>query len=89
MLALAERFNIPADITAESLNNFKPSDHFVSQSTGLNKSMLLDDGGTSNPKGFASAIQIAKDLKYPKKILVTSELLTWGTRLTRFTKNWA
>ncbi|MEK7111149.1 MAG: Mur ligase family protein [Patescibacteria group bacterium] len=78
VLALAERFNIPADITAESLNNFKPSDHFVSQSTGLNKSMLLDDGGTSNPKGFASAIQIAKDLKYPKKILVTSGIVDLG-----------
>ncbi len=78
VLAVAEHLGITEDMAAEALNSFKPTDHFISRSSGLNKSTLLDDGGTTNPKGFESAIQIADNMQYNKKILVTSGIIDLG-----------
>lgn len=78
VLSVCEYLNIPADIAAKALNNFRPTSHFITLTTGPNGSALLDDGGTSNPKGFASAIQTAGNLRYSKKILATSGIVDLG-----------
>lgn len=78
VLSVCEYLNIPADNAAKALSNFRPTNHFITLTTGLNGTALLDDGGTSNPKGFASAVQTADNLKYSKKILVTSGIVDLG-----------
>lgn len=78
VLAVAEYLGISAEMTAEALESFKPTEHFISRSVGLNQSALLDDGGTANPKGFESAMQVAKTMQYSKKVLVTSGIVDLG-----------
>lgn len=78
VLAVAEYLGISAETTAEALRNFIPIDHFITRSAGLNQSTLVDDGGTANPKGFESAIQIVETMKFPKKVLVTSGIIDLG-----------
>ena len=83
VLAVAEYMEIPAGMIAEALHSFEPTDYFISQSTGLNQSTLLDDGGTTNPQGFKSAIRVAETMQYAKKILVTSGIVDLGVESAR------
>lgn len=78
VLSIAEYLNVPVDRTAEALSSFRPTKHFINLTIGINGSTLLNDDGTSNPKGFKSAIQMAGSMKYIKKILITSGIVDLG-----------
>lgn len=78
VLAMAEYLGVSAEMTAEALESFTPSDHFITRSAGLNQSTLVNDSGTANPRGFESAMQVVKTIRYPKKVLVTSGIIDLG-----------
>lgn len=78
VLCVAEHLGIPAKMASGAIKSFEPTDHFIGRSVGMNQSTLLDDGGTSNPKGFESAIRIAESMRYLKKVLVTSGIVDLG-----------
>lgn len=78
VVAVAKHLGISAEMTAVTLRNFIPTDHFITRSAGLNQSTLVDDGGTGNPKGFESVIQVVETMEFPKKALVTSGIIDLG-----------
>jgi len=56
---------------------FEPDERFIRSYPGENI-WILDDGGTSNPKGFEQIIKIAAAFKNQPKVLLTSGIVDLG-----------
>ncbi len=78
VIAVSEYLGISAETVVKSMQSFYPKDHFIKLKSGVNQSTLLDDGGTSNPKGFESAIKLVGVFPHQKKVLVTSGIVDLG-----------
>jgi UDP-N-acetylmuramoyl-tripeptide--D-alanyl-D-alanine ligase len=61
-----------------ALESFSPEEKFVYSYTLTNGARVVDDGDTSNPKGFEAMINLAKKIKADKKILVASGIVDLG-----------
>ena len=58
--------------------SFQPDSHFIQIKFLTDGNLLIDDGGTSNPAGFKSAIQLAEGMPALKKILLTPGIIDLG-----------
>lgn len=58
--------------------SFVPNDSFILGSMLRTGAYLIDDGGTSNPMGFAAALELIGELPYARKILVTAGMIDLG-----------
>lgn len=67
----------PRDIS-RSMISFRPSSHFLRLAKGLNDSTIIDDTGTSNPKGFMKAMELVAELKFKKNVLITPGIIDLG-----------
>lgn len=61
-----------------ALESFSPGEKFIYLYTLLNGARVIDDGDTSNPKGFEAMINLAKKMKADKKILITPGIVDLG-----------
>ena len=61
-----------------AMTSFKPNSSFIEGAILKNDAYVIDDGGTSNPMGFASSIELLAELPQPKKILVTAGMIDLG-----------
>jgi UDP-N-acetylmuramoyl-tripeptide--D-alanyl-D-alanine ligase len=58
--------------------SFDPNDSFIQSRQLTSGALFIDDGGTSNPMGFAAALELLRELPQPKKILVTAGMIDLG-----------
>jgi len=63
--------------------NFQPGSHFIGIKLLTDGNVIVDDGGTSNPAGFASAIQLLERLSAQKKILITPGIIDLGQQTSQ------
>ncbi|MBP9819444.1 UDP-N-acetylmuramoyl-tripeptide--D-alanyl-D-alanine ligase [Candidatus Woesebacteria bacterium] len=77
---VAEELKMSQLAVIKRLSTFEPSSAFITTRQTENGSFIIDDGGTSNPKGFAAALDLVSQLEYPKKILVTSGIVDLGEK---------
>lgn len=61
-----------------ALESFSPDEKFIYLYTLLNGARVVDDGDTSNPKGFEAIINLAKKMKAVNKILITPGIVDLG-----------
>ncbi len=61
-----------------ALESFVPDEKFVFTYSLNNGVRVIDDGDTSNPKGFAAIIVLAKSMSAAKKILITPGIVDLG-----------
>ena len=80
---IAQDWGVSKDKFKKALVTFEPTTGFTKMITGsgrLKGVQILDDGGTSNPAGFAAAITLAAEIPASQKILVTSGIVDLGER---------
>ena len=63
-----------------ALSTYKPASTFTSCTTHQSGARIIDDGGTSNPQGFMSALNTLEALKAKRKIVVTPGIVDLGSK---------
>jgi len=79
VLTVGQHLGLSKEQLVTGLTSFVPSSSFVCSQVLSSGALLIDDGGTSNPKGFMAAIELARALSQQKKILVCSGIVDLGT----------
>ncbi len=64
----------------KGLESFQPSSSFILSRRLAQNSLLIDDGGTSNPMGFAAAITLADQMSQSHRILISSGIVDLGEK---------
>lgn len=80
VIATAQKFGLSREQIISGLETFVPNEKFIymySLNSGLR---VLDDGDTSNPKGFQAIIDLAKQIKAEKRVLITPGIVDLGGR---------
>lgn len=78
VIAVGGYFKLTKDQIIKSLESFIPPASFVQTKVGESGVMLIDDSGTSNPKGFESAVELVEKLNRKKKILLFGGIVDLG-----------
>ncbi len=78
VIAVAQELGMSDEEIVTGLESFVPSASFVRSFETSTKAIIIDDGGTSNPRGFEAAINLAEAIKKKKKILFTSGIVDLG-----------
>lgn len=76
-LLVAKFLELNDEEIEKGITAFEPDERFVRSYPGKNI-WILDDGGTSNPKGFEQIIKIAAAFKNQPKALLTSGIVDLG-----------
>jgi UDP-N-acetylmuramoyl-tripeptide--D-alanyl-D-alanine ligase len=79
VIAAACAMGLDAAEIFQGLQSFVPSSAYVLTRQLQTGAIFIDDGGTSNPKGFASAIDLAKELTRSQNILFCSGIVDLGS----------
>ncbi|MCB9813014.1 MAG: hypothetical protein H6772_01275 [Pseudomonadales bacterium] len=77
-ILIAKKFNMTDSEIVDALSSFVPDDKFIFSFVSKNEFLIIDDGGTTNPKGFSAVIDLANELNLPKKVLITSGIVDLG-----------
>lgn len=81
VIAAARELGITDENISTALQTFVPNEKFIfSYQLSSNKVRVIDDGDTSNPKGFTAVIELADKISAQKKVLVTSGIVDLGSR---------
>jgi len=62
----------------QRVSTFQPGSNFVQIKHMTDGNLMIDDGGTSNPAGFESAVMLADRMPARQKILVTPGIIDLG-----------
>lgn len=87
-IAVANFFEVNEKQLQSGIVDFEADERFIRSYVGKNV-WILDDGGTSNPKGFAEIIKIATDFKEKNKILIVSGIVDLGDESDKIHSNLA
>ncbi len=79
-IAVAQEMGMTDDEIIRGIESFEPNASFVRSSLLASGALLIDDGGTSNPKGFLAAIELAKEIHRSPRILITSGIVDLGEK---------
>lgn len=77
-IQIAQYLDLSEKQIAQGLQTFSPSDNFIQSKINSKGALIIDDGNTSNPKGFEAALDLIKELDKPHKILITSGIVDLG-----------
>jgi len=78
VISVAEYLGMkPQDIIL-ALQRFNPPDSFMQIIRGKQGAQIIDDGRTSNPKGFIAALSLLKAIKKDHTILITNGIVDLG-----------
>ncbi|HCR81056.1 MAG: UDP-N-acetylmuramoyl-tripeptide-D-alanyl-D-alanine ligase [Candidatus Pacebacteria bacterium GW2011_GWB1_47_8] len=83
-IALAQYFAVPEQKIRGALKSFLPTDNYIQVYQHFTQQFLIiNDGKTSNPKGFLAALQVLKYFKDKGKnaILATSGIIDLGEQV--------
>ncbi len=86
---LATTLGIEPDQIAQVLRDFKPSTNFIRRYQLESGVVIIDDGGTSNPTGFETALGLISSLPATRKILLTAGIVDLGQRSAEIHQNLA
>lgn len=79
---VASNWGLTTTEIIKALEDFRPFQVFVRSLRSTNGALVIDDGGTSNPKGFRAALDIVKELaaknNYSDIILATAGIVDLG-----------
>ncbi len=78
--SVAQALGMTESAVFKRLESFEPSSNFVRNRTTKTGVHVIDDGGTSNPRGFAAALALLAELEYPQKVLVTPGIVDLGAQ---------
>lgn len=78
VIATSLQFNMKKSEIIQALESFNPHDNFIVTFILPNRAFVVDDGDTSNPKGFEAMINLAKSFKATRKVLVTPGIVDLG-----------
>lgn len=79
VIVTALKLKVSKEDIISSIESFTPDEKFVYIFGLQNGARVVDDGDTSNPKGFTAMIKLAKMMKAKKKVLVTPGIVDLGT----------
>lgn len=77
---VAAALDITERMFAQQVSTFQVTDTFVTAVESKGGVHIIDDGGTSNPRGFAAALALLAELEYPQKILITPGIVDLGAQ---------
>jgi UDP-N-acetylmuramoyl-tripeptide--D-alanyl-D-alanine ligase len=77
-ITVAKYLGIKDNDISEALNTFVPNELFVQIRHHQSGASIIDDSGTSNPKGFEASLAIVKHLKKTTNILIFSGIVDLG-----------
>lgn len=77
-IAVAIELGLSDEMIVNGLSSFQPNDSFIHSKVLANGAVYIDDGATSNPKGFSAAIELMKELPESQKILLTAGIVDLG-----------
>lgn len=78
VIVTALHFKIEQSEIVSAIESFIPDDKFVFVYTLNNRVRVVDDGDTSNPKGFEAIILLARKMNAQKKVLITPGIVDLG-----------
>ncbi len=78
--AIAAELGMSEKSILSQLKSFVPTDTFMQRYVTRNAVTILDDGGTSNPRGFAAALEVLEQLEFAQKILITPGIVDLGNQ---------
>ena len=71
VIVVALQLKMKQEEIIAALESFTPNEKFVMTFTLSNGVKVIDDGDTSNPKGFLAMVRLAKSVTVQKKVLIT------------------
>jgi len=77
-MLISQDFGMTESEIVQAAASFIPNDSFIQSHDLRTEAYLIDDGGTSNPKGFAAALELLGELSFRRKILVTAGMIDLG-----------
>jgi UDP-N-acetylmuramoyl-tripeptide--D-alanyl-D-alanine ligase len=77
-IAVSEHLQLSDQQIINAARSFRPNSSFIQGKVLQTGAYLVDDGGTSNPKGFSAALDIIEELPYKQKILITAGMIDLG-----------
>lgn len=78
VIVTALHFEMKKEQIIEALESFNPHEKFILSYKLVSGAKVIDDGDTSNPKGFSAIITLGKSYKANRKILVTPGIVDLG-----------
>lgn len=82
VLAVAQFLGMTAEDITAGLANVKPTSSFIRRYIHSTGAQIIDDGGTSNPKGFSVALELLQHnwQGAQRRILITSGIVDLGDK---------
>lgn len=77
-IALASDLGLTVKEIEEGIKKIKPVNGKLSLHKGFNKSTILNDSLNSNVEGFIAALQLAKDLPFKQKTIISQGIIELG-----------
>jgi UDP-N-acetylmuramyl pentapeptide synthase len=77
-IAVAQYLELTDQQIETAARTFQPSSSFIQGKILQTGAYIIDDGGTSNPKGFEAALTLLEELPYKEKILLTAGMIDLG-----------
>ncbi len=81
-IVLGEYLDIKPDKITQALKEFEPPEFMLQMKTAKQGVVVLDDGYSSNPRGFLAALELLSELKgeYQQAVLLTAGIVDLGQK---------
>lgn len=76
---IGQSLGVSNEQVADALRNFVPTEQFTRSYRSKQGAIVIDDGGSTNPAGFAASMQLADAVEAKTKILVTAGIVDLGS----------
>ncbi len=77
---VATHFKLSLSQIKKQLKSFTPTPEFIHSHQTSTQSTLIIDGKTSNPNGFAAALDLLSTLSAPTKLIITPGIIDLGSQ---------
>jgi len=82
-IAVAREHGVPTSRIVARLQSFQPNRYFTRVWQSQIGVMVIDDGGSCNPAGFAKILELAKQVDGSPKVVITSGIVDLGVESSR------
>jgi UDP-N-acetylmuramoyl-tripeptide--D-alanyl-D-alanine ligase len=76
---VAQELGMSEQEIISGFKTFRPNSSFILSSQNVAGATVINDGGTSNPKGFEAAIELMKEMSAEKSILISGGIVDLGS----------
>ncbi len=80
VVTVAQSIGISQAQCAKRLAGFTPTNKFITSSVSNKGITIIDDGGTSNPQGFMSALDLLAAMQNEPKVMITPGIVDLGDK---------